>query len=248
MSEIRLSPNAIRSGLALLVAVLSLGLGPLTSPVLAQDDDELDLLTDDATTEVQRDPGIWIFDVDVKQVRSITMLDGPHEGKVFWYVIYTIHNKTGEDRSTFISATATSDDKKFYADSYLPTVERAIERKYGQPLWGKTDLVKLQKSRDTSDVDYNHSPFPAGKKIDCVAILSRLDPGANKIKVHLRGLSNDLRLMETEAGDRVVQERILEIQANRPHDRYRIGLDILEVKRKTWTKKQTPLARPSSEG
>ncbi len=247
MSEISFAKRFCGTGIALLIAVLTLCFIPAGQQAFAQDEDETEESDGSLGGEAELDPSIWILNVKVKQIRSITMLDGPNKGKVFWYVIYNIHNKTGEARNTFLSASATSDGKKVYADVYQPRVERAIEKKYGQPLWGKTDLIKLQKARDVKDVNYSFTPIPAGKRMDCVAILSKLDPGANKLKVTLRGLSNDLKLIESDDGNKVVEERVFSIDASRPKDRYKIGLDRLIVKKQSWTKIRTPLAKPKSK-
>lgn len=217
----------------------------LSTVSVAQDDESADA-TAEERTPLLTDPSLWVLDFDVVKVRSITLLDGPSKGVVFWYMIYTIENKTGEDRRAYISVTATSDKKKTYADVVMPDVERAIERKFGQPLWGKDDLRKAREKeeRDTKDPFYNYETFVSGKKRKCVAVLHRLDPRANKIKITVRGLSNDLKLIQNDDGTRTVEERVYALEYERPKDQYKINLDRFIPKRKGWSKIRTDLVIP----
>jgi len=233
-------PSGFSTVLQAIVATLFL------SPVSVAQDDEPADATAEERTPLLTDPSLWVLDFNVVKVRSITLFDGPRKGVVFWYMIYTIENKTGEDRRAYIAVTATSDKKKTYSDVVMPDVERAIERKFGQPLWGKADVRKAQEKeeRDTKDPYYNYETFASGKKRTCVAVLHRLDPRANKIRITVRGLSNDLKLIQNDDGTRTIEERVYALDYERPKDQYKINLDRFIPKRKGWSKIRTDLVIP----
>ena len=140
-----------------------------SGPVLAQDQD--------SAGDVPIDPSIWILDFHIEAVRNITLLEGPRQGEVYWCMVYQVENKSSEERSAYISVSAVSDRDKSYTDTLLPEVESAVERKFGQPLWGKTNLQAEQKDRQPGDELYNYTTFKPGEKRRCVAVLHKLDPG-----------------------------------------------------------------------
>jgi hypothetical protein len=114
-------------------------------------------------------------------------------------------------------------------------------------LWGKTDLFEEQKDRDPKDSFYHHTTFKAGEKRACVAVFNKLDPGANHIKIRVRGLSNDLHLTSTTDGKRMIEERVFALEYNRPGDEYEINLDRFIQVKKGWVKERTELVIPAAE-
>ncbi|MBI4583440.1 MAG: hypothetical protein HY717_05390 [Planctomycetes bacterium] len=199
---------------------------------------------EEENAEATVDPSVWVLDFDVQKVRTIVLLDGALKGQVYWYMLYTVENKTGEERQAFLSISATSDRNKTYSDVHLPTVERAIEKKVGTKLWGKDDLYEEQKDRNPDDEYYHYTTVKAGEKRGCVAIFNKLDPGANHVNIFVRGLSNDLHLIEKEDGTRIIEERMFALEYNRPSDEYEINLDRFNLKKKEWIKKRTELVIP----
>ena len=233
------------------------------APIMAQDGDDVDAadeseagedkssnpLADIDHSDVVVDPSLWILDLEIKKIRTITMLEGPFKGQVFWYLLYNVENKGDEDRATHLSITAKSDRKKSYVDTYVGSVERAVERKVGRPLWGRADLVKAQKDRDPKGdgaKTFNYTTFESGKKRQCVAIFNKLDPGANKIVISFRGLSNDFHLITNEDGSREIEERVYQLRYERPADEYEINLDRFHLRKKEWVKKRVKLTIPES--
>ena len=73
---------------------------------------------------------------------------GAGAGSVYWYMIYELNNKTGQDRDVYINVTARTDGKTKYCDLFLPAVERAAEVKERREFWGKTDQFKVLAKRD----------------------------------------------------------------------------------------------------
>ncbi len=232
-----------------LVGALCVGLAVSSAPLGAQDDDEGDSAVSGASATVDHsnitvDPRLWVLSFNVDAVKTITPLEGPSKGQVFWYMLYTVENQSDEPREAYISVTATSDQKKTYADTNLASVEAAVERKVGRPLWGKSDLFEAQKDRESSDTKYHYTTFAPREKRRCVAVFNRLDPGANAISITVRGLSNDFRLITRDDGSREIEERIYQIRYERPADEYEINLDRFHLKQKGWTKQRIPLVIP----
>jgi hypothetical protein len=206
-------------------------------PGLAQED-----LSEAGTidrTSLELEPTFWVLDFDVIKVRSLTMLEGPRRGEVYWGLLYTVANRTGEDRDTFLSVTATSDHGRQYADVAITDVEEAFERKHGQPLWGRCDLVEERKDREAGDPFYNYTTIADGETRRCVAVLNRFDAAANKIEIQVRGLSNDQKLVELDDGGRAVEERVYVLEYLRAGDEYKPALDSFLLKKKGWKKIQT---------
>jgi len=241
MMESSLYKRVTRESLLAFGVALFLATAASTSGLHAQDDDLDSAIGVVGDAEVALDPSLWLLDFKVIKLRTITLLEGPYKGDVFWAMIYQVDNRSGADRDAFVSVSAVSDDKKKYTDVFNPSVERAIEQKFGQPLWGKANLHKLQKARDKEDDFFSYSPFKDGKKTHCVAVLGKLDPGANKIVITIRGLSNDLKLTTRDDGVRTIRERVYRLEYQRPEDRYKIALDQFTLKKKGWAKKLTTL-------
>jgi hypothetical protein len=184
----------------------------------------------------------WVLDFQPVRLRMISPKDGLGAGKVYWYLVYTLGNSGKEDRSCFVNITAVSDNNKQYSDLYLPSVERAIERKEGQPLWGKTDEYEIVSKRKPDDPKYNYIPLKAGEKRSCVAVFNRLDPNANKITISVSGLSNEIRYVPKEDGTKELEERVRELYFERPGDEYAITADSFKAVGKEWVRKKTQLA------
>ncbi|MCZ6792448.1 MAG: hypothetical protein O7J95_02395 [Planctomycetota bacterium] len=172
-------------------------------------------------------------------LRMISPRSGPNKGRVYWYMLYTLENKTGEDRDYYLSIGGRSNRKKTYTDTFLPSVEKAIERKVGRPLWGQHDIFKILRERDPEDEKYNYVTIKADKKLQCVAVFNRLDPNANTIDIEVVGLSNDLETSRDEDGSTLITERVRTLHFKRPGDEYGIDQDPFRLVGKEWTKKTT---------
>ena len=188
----------------------------------------------------------WLLDFKPVKLRMITPRNGPGRGRTYWYLVYTLENKTGADREYFLSVSAKSDRKKKYSDLYLPSVERAIELQERRELWGKADKFKVLKDKKTDAEKYPYTVIPDGEKRYCVAIFNRFDPNAKKITIHVAGLTNDLEIIPNEAGDEMtIRERIREITVERPGDEYEITNDTFRRLRMRWIITSTKVAYPS---
>jgi hypothetical protein len=194
---------------------------------------------------------IWVLDFTYQKVAAYQPTEGIHRGEVYWYLLYRIENKTGQDREAYLSVTARSNKDKSYANVYLPDIEPLIERKVGKPLWGKVDEFqelketkeKVEKGEAAAEKRLlNYTRFKAGEVRDCVAIFNKLDPGATSITITVEGLSNDFHLTEREGGGRQIQSRMYQLELERPGDEYAMNLDRFRLIRRGWTKKVTPLA------
>ncbi|MGQ9591713.1 MAG: hypothetical protein ACUVYA_15625 [Planctomycetota bacterium] len=164
--------------------------------------------------------------------------------RVYWYFVYTLHNSSSTDRDVFVNVSAVSDGKRTYADSYLPHIEKGIERREKGPLWGKTDEFELLSKRDPKDPKYHYVTLPAKGTRNCVAVFSPIDPNASKITIRVTGLSNEILRLKKEDGAEELQDRVLEIRYVRPGDEYAVGLDTFKFVGKEWTKRKMPLSVP----
>ncbi len=193
---------------------------------------------------------IWVLNFQFQKVRMIQPSEGIHQGDVYWYMLYSIENKTEQDREAFISVTASSNKNKKYVNLCVPEVEAMVERKVGKPLWGKTDEFKVLKEREAEGkikaekAMFNYFPFKAGKTQECIAVFNKLDPGATDITITIDGLSNDLNLVEREDGSKQIESRIFVLKLKRPGDEYAMNLDQFQLVQKGWAKRITSLTVP----
>lgn len=162
-------------------------------------------------------------------------------GRVYWYLVYTLENKTGEDRDLYVNVTAETDGKRQYADLFTPAVEKGIEKRERQPLWGKVDEFKAIADRDPSDPKYRYVKLEAGEKRRCVAIFSPIDPNVTKVKIRVTGLSNQVRRFVRDDGSVELEHRVRELEYTRPGDEYAVALDRFKFLDKGWVKERVPL-------
>lgn len=192
--------------------------------------------------------GFWVIDVKVQSLRMISPKSGAGAGGVYWYMIYTITNRTGEDRDLYISVTATSDGKKRYADLFLPAVERAAERKEGRDYWGKTDQYKILAKRDPKDPKYNYFTLKANEEKRCIAVFNRFEPTANHIKIHIAGLAGGIEQKTRDDGTTVLIQRLREFSFERPGDEFAVSLDSFRLTDQRWIKREVSLASAATSG
>ncbi len=190
----------------------------------------------------------WVVEFEFKALRMITPSVGLGSGKVYWYMLYTLSNPSTVDRELYVQITASSDNNKEYADLFLPSVEKAIERKENAPLWGKANLFESSRLRKPKDPRHNYTTLRAGEKRECVAVFDRLDPNANKVLIRVAGLSNEIKEILKEDGARILEQRIRELHFERPGDEHAITLDSFTLMDKGWVKSQTAAVRKSTAG
>lgn len=193
----------------------------------------------------------WVLDFKFQKLRMVTPRRGPGKGRTYWYMVYTLENKTGEDRDFFLSIIAESDRNKEYTDLFLPSVERAIELKEARDLWGKTDKFEILAKRDPKDRKYNYTTIRADendkKKRYCVAVFNKLDRNANKITIRIAGLTNDIEeLTDPNTGNISIQEKIRVLRFERAGDEYEISKDSLGLRGRDWEVRKLPVKTAGS--
>lgn len=190
----------------------------------------------------------WAVDLKVNALRMISPKSGIGRGGVYWYLVYTLKNATGEDRDLYVNVTATTDGKKHYADLFLPSVEKAAETKEGHNLWGKTDQFKILAERDPRDPKYNYFTLKANEEKRCIAVFNRFDPTADRITIHVAGLTGGIRETTGEDGAKVLIQRLRELSFERPGDEFAITLDSFRLKEERWIKREVRLAPADGSG
>lgn len=190
---------------------------------------------------------LWVVKVRDPALKLISPRTGFGAGSVYWYLIYTLHNQSENERELFVSVIARTNTKKTYSDLFLPGVERAAEKRERRPLWGKTDQLAKVGERDPKDPKAQYFTLKPGEKRYCIAVFNRIDPAATKVALQICGLSNDVRLTTREDGNKVLESRVKELSFERLGDEFEILEDSFRLKRNTWSKKEVVLA-PTSSG
>ncbi|MGE4602084.1 MAG: hypothetical protein AAEJ65_04190 [Planctomycetota bacterium] len=188
----------------------------------------------------QEDPGIPRLELKFERPRQITIFGGkgndlrpdgvPSAGRTYWYLPYTLENKSGLDSTFYVGLRASSDKKRSYCDIALPWVEKVIERREGKPLFSRVDLLKKNGAADLG------MGISAGEKWECVAIFNAIDPEADHIIVDVYGLVDDIEVEEMPDGGLKITERVIRIQFHRPGDEFFTAMDSFRFKKKDWVR------------
>ena len=181
----------------------------------------------------------WTLDMTPLKIRMVTPRIGVGKGRTFWYMVYSLENKSGAERNFFLSISAKSDRKRGYSDLFLPSVEKAIERQEDRPLWGKADKFKVLKDKSLGERKFSYTRIKAGEKRLCVAVFNKFDPNAKNITIRVTGLSNDIEVISDPGGRTLLRERIRLIHLSRPGDEYEITNDSFKNLRMEWRKEST---------
>ncbi len=192
--------------------------------------------------------GFWAIDIKVEALRLISPKTGAGAGGVYWYLLYDLENKTGEDRDLYINVTATTEGEKRYAELFLPAVEQAAEVKEKRAFWGKLDQYEILARRDPKDPKYNYFTLKAGEQKRCIAVFNRFDPTADGIKIHVAGLAGGIQEKARDDGARVLVERLRELSFERFGDEFAVSLDSLRLKDERWVKREVSLASAEGSG
>jgi hypothetical protein len=153
------------------------------------------------------------------------------KGRLYWYLPYTLENKSAKSGDFFVTVRATSDKGRRYSDLALPKVEQRIEKLEKREFHSKSDLLTDKKKLNA------YRTFAPGDKLDCLAIFNPIDPEADDIKIFVHGLVDDIRIDEMPGGGFRVTERVLELTYERPGDEFYTSLDAFEFKGSKWTKR-----------
>ena len=212
--------------------ILLLGVGLFLSafpPVFSQEENEVADFNEDK----------WTLEMTPLKIRMVTPRIGVGKGRTFWYMVYSLENKSGADRNFFLSISAKSDRKRGYSDLFLPSVEKAIERQEDRPLWGKADKFKALKDKSLGERKFAYTRIKDGEKRFCVAVFNKFDPNAKNITIRVTGLSNDIEVISDPGGRTLLRERIRLIHLSRPGDEYEITNDSFKNLRMEWRKEST---------
>lgn len=181
----------------------------------------------------------WTLEIQPLRFRMVTPRIGVSKGNTYWYMVYTLENKTGAERNFYLSITARSDRKKTYSDLFLPSVEKAIERQEGRPLWGKADKFKKLRDKSAGERKFSYTKIKDGEKRLCVAVFNSFAPTSKNITIRTTGLSNDMEIITDPDGRTFLRERIRLMHLSRPGDEYEITLDSFKNLRMEWVKEST---------
>ncbi len=188
--------------------------------------------------EAQDDPGIARLELKFERPRQITVFGGkgndlrpdgvPGSGRTYWYLPYTIENKSGIDSTFHLGMRASSDKNRRYTDIALPWVEKAVERRERKRLFSRVDMLK-KKGAGELGID-----FAAGDKRECVAIFNAIDPEADRIIIDVHGLIDDIQVEELPDNGVRLTERVLRLEFHRPGDEFFTSMDSFQFEKKNW--------------
>ena len=220
-----------RAALGLLVGVLvCTGLPGTSSTVQSQD--AADIARLEFTPGKPKSVTVYPTE-DGESARGATV----EAGRLYWYLPYTLENKSPKGAKFFISIRAESEKGRRYSDLALPSVEKKVEKLERKKLFSKTDQFKAEGGLGA------YQDYPVGKKEECVAIFNPIDPEADIVKIHVHGLVDDLEIEELPGGGYRVTERVLVLTYERPGDEFYTALDSFKFKSREWTKKVTETGR-----
>lgn len=226
--------KGLRASLSSRFWITLLALGAFAGGVAAQDEDG----TESDVSSAPASPLRFQFEA----LRMFAQPDGPKSGKVFWYMLYTIENRSEKPVDLFLSVNAKGDRKDNYSDLYLPTVESAIERKLGRKLWGQTDRYQILAERDPKDENYNYVTLEPGEKRRSVAVFNAFDPAAREISIEVHGLDEKLEVERAPDLSLKVRERVRILKFERRGDEYGFDQDSFRLVDRGWIKQETALA------
>ena len=200
-----------------------------------------------ATAQDSQTDAYWVVDIEPTSLKMIAPKKGVGAGGVYWYLVYDLVNTSGEDRDLYVGVAASTDDKRNYADVYLPGVERAAEKRERRGLWGKADLYQLLSKRDPTDPKYQYVTLKKGTRRACIAVFNRFDPNATNVRISFSGLTNEARSITREDGSKVLKTRLFELRYERIGDEFQITQDSFKFKGKSWVSKEVDLGAASSK-
>ncbi|MBN1765023.1 MAG: hypothetical protein JW860_07180 [Sedimentisphaerales bacterium] len=167
-------------------------------------------------------PGTWQLDFELHgdpQQISLT-LPGEYNPRRFWYLLYTVTNKTGQDVEFYPNFEILTDSLKLYqaGDNVRRPVYNAIRDLYPStiPLLEHEDQVsgKILIGEDNAR--------------DSVAIFEDFDPNATHVKIFISGLSNETTTVDYPGGidldtgkpKKVLLRKSLMLEYRVPGDQY----------------------------
>ncbi len=178
-------------------------------------------------------PGTWQLDLELHgepQQISITM-PGDSQPRRFWYLLYTITNKTGQDVDLipqFDLYTDTFQIRQAGVKVRRPVFE-AIRDRYANSI----PLLEPQ-SMVTGRILQN-----GDNARDSVAIFEDFDPNATSVKIFIAGLSNETvtiksPLVSQDNSKEFLLRKTLMLEYQVPGDRYNLDKRVMLYRNREW--------------
>jgi len=178
-------------------------------------------------------PGTWQLDLELHgepQQISIT-LPGDTQPRRFWYLLYTITNKTGEDVEfipQFDLYTDTFQVRQAGVKVRRPVFD-AIQARYSKSI----PLLEPQ-SMVTGRILQN-----GDNARDSVAIFEDFDPNATSVKIFVAGLSNETVTIKSpslnnNSAKEYLLRKTLMLEYQVPGDRYNLDKRVMLYRNREW--------------
>ncbi|MHC4391782.1 MAG: hypothetical protein ACYTFT_05670 [Planctomycetota bacterium] len=176
---------------------------------------------DDSTSKT-----IWHLDIETFHPKLIRIGREPNIQN-YWYVPFTLENPDDKEHSFFLEISAESDKGKTYRSLDEPIVLAAIKRTMGiKPvgrLWSQPEFTTRHEDQPRGGFPTSVAlPKIQGKdKVPCVAIFHGPDREMDKLKITIKGLTNDVIVTKTDnPHERILSQRVLVLEYERPGDEF----------------------------
>ena len=129
-------------------------------------------------------PTAWQLEIQFQDPTPIRVeVPGQRGAQTFWYMLYTVTNKSGQDQTFVPSFTIYTDSSQVIraGEKVSPAVFRAIQIRHNNPLLKDVSEItgKLLQGEDNAK--------------DCVAIFQNIDGKARSFDVFIGGLSGEAK-------------------------------------------------------
>lgn len=202
---------------------------------------------------------VWVLDFRRGEIGRVQIKDDTGDVETYWYLPYTITNRDEVAHEFFMDVSAVSDRgrKEFrYHDEWIPeayeTIRQHLALKEDDQLLTLRDLSmpppgkrnRLPQLQDRRTNDHARIALPTiqpGETFRCVAMLGPLHPEADRLVVHVRGLTNTSLLAHDDyvapdgrPNERVIKEAVLTLHYSRPGDEFAHGQDPIRFDARRW--------------
>lgn len=203
---------------------------------------------------------VWVLDFKEDKLGRCQIKDDTGDVEVYWFMPYTLTNRSKHVRSFFIDITASSDKtankEHKYHDMFVPDVFEEISKilgvKEGQQLLTQRELCapkpgqpnvlpKVQDPRTKETAVISLPEIQPGESLKCVAMFQKFDADMDRLVIKVRGLTNsslisndDFVAPENQPHRRVITEAVLLLHYKRPGDEMAHGQDPIEFVGRRW--------------
>jgi len=186
----------------------------------------------------------WDLDFTFRMPRRIVLTGKDDQAQAYWYLLYTVTNKTEKARNFVPQAITFTDNGKVARDILQSEVQKLVKAQYrlGE-LKNSVEMMGPSDSKDSSGKPAAVKPsLKAGEEEaqDGIFIFREVDPKMDKFTVFLTGLSGKFIIREIPAAKEgqkpreVVLRKTLRLDFSIPGDDVKISEDKVYLLKQKW--------------